>query len=62
MNYLDVQMDISCLMILFSIFTQFFVILGPDSGQVGVETGRRFNKHIHKSVLVVIGDFLDLCD
>jgi len=30
--------------------------------QVGAEAGHQPNKYIHKSVLVVTGDFLDLCN
>jgi hypothetical protein len=55
--YFDVQLEICSLMALVSICTQFLVLLWPDGGTNCGRNWSPFNKHFHKSVLVVNGEY-----
>jgi hypothetical protein len=58
--YLDVQMQMCCLMFLVLVYTQFIVLLRPDAEPCWGQNWSHLNKHFHKSVLVVTR-FLDIC-
>jgi len=57
--YLDVKVEICCIIVLVSICIHFLELLRPDNGPSLGRNWSTFNKHIHKIVLIVIGDVLD---
>jgi hypothetical protein len=59
--YLYVQGEISCLMIFFCIY-YFLVLLWLDDVPCWGRNWSQLDKHILKSVLDVIGDYLEHCD
>jgi len=57
--YFDVQLEILSFMFLVSICTHFLVLFWSDDCPSCGRNWSPFNKHNHKSVLVVTGVFLD---
>jgi hypothetical protein len=60
--YLYVQGEIACLMIFCFYIYYFLVLLWFNDDPCWGRNWSLLNKRIHKSVLDVIGDYLELCD